>query len=93
MRIKKFYNPTINSPGDFDWEKTRVHYNLSEFENLQLPTLVKIEKILFNKLGKIISNNCSKPYVFDEVKDKNVQQLINLLYDVRDYIDKKAILN
>jgi hypothetical protein len=89
MKIKHFYNPKINSPSDFDWGKTKVCFNLNHFKILLLPELLKIENDLFNNLSKIISSDRTIPYVYDEEKELNVQQLINLLCDVREYIDKK----
>jgi outer membrane lipopolysaccharide assembly protein LptE/RlpB len=93
MKNKHFYNPEISNPGDFDWENDRVSYSLSQFEKLQFSTLAKVENELFKNLGKIISKSTGSQYVFDGVRDNNIQQLINLLYKVRDFIDKKVTLN
>ena len=91
MKIKHFYNPEINIPGDFDWENTKVRYKLYQFLNMNLVVLVKTEKELFHELGQIIVNGSNRPYVYDEVVQDNVQQLIHLLYRVRDFIEYKTI--
>ena len=92
MKIKHFYNPEINNPGDFDWEKSKVTYKIKQFKSMESVVLVKIEKELFHELGQIIVNGSNRPYVYDEVVQDNVQQLIDLLCSVRDFIEYKTIL-
>jgi hypothetical protein len=93
MKIKHFYNPEINNPSDFDWEKSKVTYKIKQFKSMELVVLAKTEKELFHELGQIIANGSNRPYVYDEVVQDNVQQLIDLLCRVREYINKIATLD
>ena len=85
-KIKIFYNPEINQPNDFDWEETKVKYNLDQFKCLQEEKLILVENQLLNVLGEMVSTNSKKGFVYDRKKLNNSQRLINLLYDVRDLI-------
>jgi len=78
------FNPSVSKPNDFDWENTRVNYNLDQFKQMSKDDTERLSEELYDELSKIIRSNSTKPFVFERRKTNNVQKLIELLYQVRE---------